>query len=275
VSSAIAHRQVFNFGMNYELPTPAEQSCFLQYKKGEEEGFTQLYRMMFNPLLRYGMRILPNEFAVATIVQEAFLKAWNFRERMTCLQHTFRFMCMNVKWACYDHYRQPGNRQVIYLEHDTYSDVSFFPGLEEAEPICNDEELLKSIYDVMPYLSMNKQTILQLYFKYGFSYKQIARRYGSNVQAISNDLHEALAYLKKVIHSKKQLTQSVSKPVTNAKYRAEEYLTGEMLQLFKLRYENKLPFDVIAAKMNLPQPYVQQQYVAAHAKLQQLKTKCH
>lgn len=217
------------------------------------------------------MRILPNEFAITTIVQDALLKAWDFRERMTCLQHTFRFMCMNVKWACYDYYRQPGFRQVIYLGHDAYPDVSFLPGPEEAEAVCNEEALLKSIYDVMPYLPMNKQTILQLYFKYGFSYKQIAKRYGANIQTISNDLREALAYLKKVIHAKKQITKPIFLPVVAAKYRAEEYLAGEMLQLFKLRYENKLPFDVIAAKMNLPQPYVQQQYAAAHAKLQQLK----
>lgn len=257
--------------MSYELPTPTEQAYFLQYKNGEEGGFTQVYHMMFNSLFRYGMRILPNEFAVTTIVQDALLKAWDFRQKMTCLQHTFRFMCMNVKWACYDHYRQPGTRQVIYLGHDTYPDMSFLPGSEEVEPVYNEEMLLKSIYDVMPYLPMNKQTILQLYFKYGFSYKQIARRYGSNIQTISNNVHEALAYLKKVIHAKKQLTKPTSRPVANAKYRAEEYFAGEMLQLFKLRYENKLPFDVIAAKMNLPQTYVQQQYAAAHVKLQQLK----
>lgn len=155
---------------------------------------------------------------------------------------------MNTKWACYDYCRQPGFRQVIYVDHHTYPDVSFLPGSEEAGPVCNEEALLKSIYDVMPYLPMNKQTILQLYFKYGFSYKQIAKRYGANIQTISNDLHEALAYLKKVIHAKKQITKPISLPVVIAKYRVEEYLTGEMLQLFKLRYENKLPFDVIAAK---------------------------
>ena len=260
--------------MSYELPTPTEQAHFLRYKNGEEEGFTQLYRMMFNSLIRYGMRILPNEFAVTTIVQDALLKAWNFREKMTCLQHTFRFMCMNVKWACYDYYKQPGIRQVIYLEHNDYPDVSLLPGLEEAEPVSNAETLLKSIYDVIPYLPLNKQTILQLYFKYGFSYKQIAKRYGTNIQTISNDVHEALAYLKKVIHAKKQITKPVSLPVVNKKYRAEEYFTGEMLRLFKMRYESKLSFDVIAARMNLPQPYVQQQYAAAHAKLQQLKITC-
>jgi RNA polymerase sigma factor (sigma-70 family) len=260
--------------MNYEHPTPTEQAYFLQYKNGDEEGFAQLYHIMFNSLLRYGMRILPNEFAVTTIVQDALLKAWNFRQRMTCLQHTFRFMCMNVKWACYDYYRQPGTRQVIYLGHDTYPDVSFLPGSEEVEPVYNEEALLKSIYDVMPYLPMNKQTILQLYFKYGFSYKQIAKRYGSNIQTISNNVHEALVYLKKVIYAKKKLTKPISLPAANAKYRAEEYFAGEMLQIFKLRYESKLPFDVIAAKMNLPQPYVQQQYAAAHAKLQQLKITC-
>jgi hypothetical protein len=117
---------------------------------------------------------------------------------------------MNIKWACYDYYKQPGFRQVIYVDHDTYPDVSFVPGSEDVELVYNDEALLKSIYDVVPYLPMNKQTILQLYFKYGFSYKQIAKRYGANIQTISSDVHEALAYLKKVIHAKKQLTKPIS-----------------------------------------------------------------
>jgi hypothetical protein len=53
-----------------------------------------------------------------------------------------------------------------------------------------------------------------------------------------------------------------------------EILDGELLQVFRLRYEMKLGFDVIAAKMNLPQAYVQQQYVAAHIRIQQMTKKC-
>jgi len=62
--------------------------------------------------------------------------------------------------------------------------------------------------------------------------------------------------------------------VTKKHLAYNEILDGELLQVFRLRYEMKLGFDVTATKMNLPQAYVQQQYVAAHIKIQQMTKKC-
>jgi hypothetical protein len=53
----------------------------------------------------------------------------------------------------------------------------------------------------------------------------------------------------------------------------EEILNGELLQLFRLRYEMKLSFEAIAARMNLSQVYVQQHYISAHARIQQMTRK--
>lgn len=247
-----------------------ESDYFLLFNQGSEIGLSGLYNLYYAPLIRYGLRIILDHFVIENIIQDAFLKAWRFRERFTGGRHIYCFIRLNIKWACYDYYRRPEKRWLEYSEYVDYSAFGYLPDFDLEEPVCQDEEMLKSIYEIMPYLPVNRQTILELYFKYGFSYKQIAKRYGSSVASISNELHEGLAYLKKIIHAKKQITPA-STPVPSAKHSADEHLTGEKLQLFKLRYENKLPFDVIAAKMNLPQPYVQQQYAAAHAKLKQLK----
>lgn len=254
--------------------TFTEDDAFLLFKDGKEAGLTYLYTYYFNSLLRCGLRIIQDHFAVENIVQDTFLKAWSFRERITSALHAYRFMRMNVKWGCYDYYHRPEYRQVAYTDYfDNYPNTWLEPDFGEEPTPCPDEEMLKSVYEVMPYLPANKQTVLQLYFKYGFSYKQIAKRFSSNSQAVSHELHEGLDYLKKVIHTQKQLAAPVIHISTATKHSYDEQLSGEMLQLFKLRFENKLPFDVIAAKMNLSQPYVQQQYVAAHAKLKKMKAR--
>lgn len=248
-----------------------DNDCFLLFNQGSEIGLSGLYNLYYASLVRYGLRILQDHFAVENIVQDAFLKAWSFRERLTSGRHAYCFMRLNVKWHCYDYYHRPEYRNVAYTEYfDNYPNAWLAPDFDEETAICRDEEMLQSIYEVMPYLPASKQTILELYFKYGFSYKQIAKRFSSNSQAVSTELHEGLDYLKKVIHTKKKLTTPVIIP-KNDNQPYNEYLSGEILQVFKLRYENKLSFDVIAAKMNLSQPYVQQQYVAAHAKLKQMK----
>ena len=260
--------------MSFILNTKEEQACFLRFTRGEEAGLTFIYCSLFKPLLRHGMGIVSNEFAVESIVQEAFLKAWAFRARMTSLLHTFRFMRMNVTWSCYDYYRQPDtklHRSFIYSDSiENYADR--VNGQEDTEQPYLDEERLKVIYNVIPYLPVKQQTIFTLYFKYGLSYKQIARRFSTSNQAVGHELQKGLEHLKKVVEAKKRLdvpvaTSNILKrnvPIYN------ERLSGEMLQLFRLRYELKLGFDVIAGKMSLSQPYVQQQYRLAHIKLQKM-----
>jgi RNA polymerase sigma factor (sigma-70 family) len=240
------------------------------FADGNEVGLSRLYTLYHSPLIKYGLRIVQDYFAVENIVQDAFLKAWTFRHRLNSYMHAYRFMRMNVKWDCYDYYKKPEYRLVVYSEYETYPDAeNHLQAADQKGDICRDEEMLKSIYKIIPYLPPNRQTILKLYFKYGFSYKQIAKRYGSNIQSITKEIYESLGYLKNVIHAKRQIT--VSPSAILVRKGAEECLSGEMLQLFKLRYEGKLPFDVIANKMNLSQAYVQQQYVIAHRKLNELK----
>jgi len=239
------------------------------FADGNEAGLSRLYTLYHSRLIRFGLRIVQDYFAVENIVQDAFLKAWTFRHRLNSYMHAYRFMRMNVKWDCYDYYKRPEYRLVVYSEYETYPDAESYLQAYQRDDVCKDEELLQAIYKIIPYLPPDRQTILKLYFKYGFSYKQIAKRYGSNIPNITKEISQSLDYLKKVIHAKKQI--SISPPGTLHKNDAEECLSGEMLQIFKLRYEDKLPFEVIANKLNLSQAHVQQQYVMGHRKLNQLK----
>ena len=69
----------------YPLPetSPAVTTeQFIRFTEGDEKGLVWLYQQYYDKLLRYGLRIVTDEFAVNTIVQEAFLKAWTFRDRL-------------------------------------------------------------------------------------------------------------------------------------------------------------------------------------------------
>jgi RNA polymerase sigma factor (sigma-70 family) len=248
---------------------------FLQFKQGDEAGLSHLYAHLYNPLLKHGLRIVKDEFVVSSAIQEAFLKAWGFRERLTCVLHTYRFLRLNVTWKCYNHYREPAYRlyrNIIFTDNlDWYSHSSFHDYADNEYVPYPAEEMLQTIYRVLPYLPPNRQTILTLYFKYGFSYNKIAKRFATSNQAVSLELQKGLEHLKKIIHSKKKLDKPsivIRKPLPY-----EEILDGELLQLFKLRYEMKLSFEAIAARMNLSQTYVQQQYITAHARIRQMTRK--
>lgn len=245
---------------------------FIRFKQGDEAALSRLYRKFYRLLMRHGFRIVHDEFVVNSSIQEAFLKAWHFRERLTSILHTYRFLRLNVTWKCYNYYRQPDrlHRRIIYTDNiDSYADACYMSDvIGNDQPLFADDEMLQTIYKVISYLPEDRQTILTLFFKYGFTYKQIAKRFSTSNKVISIELRKGLEHLKKIIHAKKKLDAPIN--VSKKTLSHDELLDGELLQVFRLRYEMKLGFEVIATKMNLPQAYVQQQYVAAHIRIQQM-----
>lgn len=256
------------------------QNCsyleFLRFSNGDESGLTYFYQQFQRPLLRHGQTITTDEFVIQSSIQEAFLKAWNLRHRLTSIGHTYRFIRLNVTWKCYEYYRKPGNQFYKRIILTDFIEGAWLPShwqeWDEQEHAAwkINEERLQSIYKAMPYLPADRQTILTLYYRYGLSYKQIAKRFSTGNQTIYLELQKGIEFLKKVIHREQPRKLSVT-PTDSSPY--PERLHGEMLQLFRLRYEQKLGFDAIASQMNLSVAYVQQQYLAAHRFLKTLQAK--
>ena len=248
------------------------EDYYIGFKEGDETALNYMYGRYYRPLFHHGRRIVEDEFAASCIVQEAFLKSWQFRERMESMRHIYCFIRQDVNWKCFAYLSNPSNRFHRNLVGDgaveKYSDY-FFDG--EAEDVnLFDEEKLKVIEEALPYLPANRQTIMTLYFKNGLSYKKIARRFGTSNQAISIEVQKSLESLRKIVHAQKKLnTKTIVKP-GEPHERYTENMDAEMQMIFKLRYEQKHSFATIAAKMNITQGYVQQQYVIAHRKLREL-----
>jgi RNA polymerase sigma factor (sigma-70 family) len=260
--------------MNFGISNSTQDHGYFQaFTRGKEAGLAYLYRLFHKKLISHGLHIVSDEFVVNSAIQEAFLKAWNFRERLTSVLHTYRFLRLNVTWKCYNYYREPGrlHNRILYTDNiESYADIFYQP--DDTEQVFTlTEERLQSIYKVLPYLPPTRKTIFTLYYKYGLSYNQIAGRFACSGPAIHHELQKGIELLKKVIHTKKKLDNNCSTAVNKQATIYPECLQGELLQLFRLRYENKWSFETIAEQMNLPLRHVQQQYITAHRLLNQMK----
>jgi len=183
------------------------EDYFIGFKEGDETALNYVYDCYYRPLFHHGRRIVNDEFAVSCIVQEAFLKGWQFRETMENMRHIYCFIRQDVNWKCYAYLNNPSNRFHRNLVGDgaieKYSDYFFDCQAEDVNFF--DEEKLKVIEEALPYLPANRQTIMTLYFKSGLSYKKIARRFGTSNQAISMEVQKSLESLKKIVHAQKKL----------------------------------------------------------------------
>ncbi|PZR16549.1 MAG: hypothetical protein DI539_17630 [Flavobacterium psychrophilum] len=258
--------------------TPQNQTHFLLFKKGEETGFNYVYGHLYKPVLYYANRITGDEFANHTIVQEAFLRAWQFRERMTSMLHLFRFIRLCTRWGCYDYFRQPANRfyrQLIHPEHlEDFKAVAYYPETEDEQVAFSEIEMerINLVKDAIPYLPGDRQTIMTLYFKYGLSLKQIASRFAAPYQHISQEVQESIGALKSMILRIKmqepacQISSGSSPPA-----QWKELLSDRQIQICQLRLEQQYGFDRIAQELNIPMWQALKEYVSAHEILKSAK----
>jgi RNA polymerase sigma factor (sigma-70 family) len=255
------------------METFTSEDYYTGFRNGDEKALEYVYSRYYGPLANHARHIIRDEFSVSCIVHEAFLKAWKFRGTMENMRHIYCFMRQDIRWKCYSYIANPVNR--FHSGLIDYEDVvnSFHSGNAEddTEDHALAEKRLKAIEDALPYLPSNRQTIMTLYFRYGYSYKRIARRFGTSNQAISVEVQKSLESLKKIVHAQKNLTLKATAVINKTRGMNTENMDSEMQHIFKLRYEQKHSFASIAQRMNIPQGYVQQQYVIAHRRLCQLQ----
>jgi predicted DNA-binding protein YlxM (UPF0122 family) len=150
--------------------------------------------------------------------------------------------------------------------------------LDEEEQDAITRGQLKAINDMMPFVAEGREkNFLKLYYVDGLSYKQIAARYNISITAVVNGLQKGIAKLKAMIVQPQELfSTSVVQPRTaDAGQRVWLYdiegLTKEQSQIYRMRMELKQEFSVIARSLNLPQAYVQREYVKAWKAVSQQK----
>jgi RNA polymerase sigma-70 factor (ECF subfamily) len=262
-----------------------DDDYYTAFRNGDEKAFEYVYTQYYQPLYRYGRQIVDDEFAANCIVNEAFLKSWKFHKSMESMRHIYCFIRQDVNWKCYAYLRNPSNRFHRTLVHTEYlANLPGMPGEEEEEHSLADKKL-KAIEEALPYLPGNRQTIMTLYFKYGYSYKRIAQRFGTSNRAISLEVQRSLESLRKMVHAQKTLNERKPLMLVHAqkKFNARKHLksSGQLnteamdeqtRQIFTLRYVEKQDFSRIAETMGIPLAQVQQHYIMAHRMIKETLT---
>lgn len=254
--------------------TPENNTHFQLFKAGDETGLNYIYNNLYKPIFYYARRIIDDSFVINSILQEAFLRAWDFRTRMTSMLHLFRFIRLCVRWGCFEYLRKKVNKfhrsftLLDYLENSHYA--SFNPEEDPAYTHLSwkDLERLERIEKAIPYLPANRQTIIRFYMHYGLNYKEIAKRFAAPYQHITTEIQESIESLKSMLLATPQKQATIRRSHQD-NYTA--YLTPEQAQVYKLRHQDKYSFDRISQETNRPLADVVNQYVSANQTLQTIR----
>lgn len=244
---------------------------FQQFKQGDEQALAYIHKYTSKPLYYHAKKYIEDSFAINTLVQDAYMQAWKMRARFQSMWHLYRFMRINVYWGCMRWLKSPGlkfYRQNIYStdQVENYETWQYSASQEmEQQARSFDEDRMQLIDKVIPYLAPMRQTMIDLYFKRGLTYKHIARRFGTTHISVHNEVQKGLTHLKSIIQRRKKAAVPVKPSEITLGATPDNGLDAEMMQIYHLRHDYKMGFAVISEKLNQDQGYIQRKYIEAHA----------
>lgn len=245
-------------------------------KKGNSAALERIYIRYHKRIFWFGKQIITDEFVVECLLQDAFLRLWEYREKMESPDHIFFFLRYVMKYSCYSHYAKPKNkffRSVSSLEsYENYQ--NYLAGYAPADDIRNlidhdrQQHYFDEIIKVLPLLSVERKHLIELCLKHGFQYKAIAHAIGRGIKETSNEIKHAIADLKKILnHQDKMVSKSKTVSPTEKQYQISE--TQSLI--LKLRCEEKQSFATIAKTLELSQKEVHNEFIVAYKFTQQNK----
>ncbi|MBK1439354.1 sigma-70 family RNA polymerase sigma factor [Parapedobacter sp. ISTM3] len=172
---------------------------FEQFKSGDERILSAYFDRYARGLLLFAYRMVGDDSIAEELVQDAFLKLWEARERLESEAHLKSFLYLTTRNACIDYLKGIGNRLRAasgeLKEELLQADSDLLARMIHAET-------LQLIYAAIKRLSPTQQRVFKLTFIDGLSTEEIGAELGMNSNAVFIARSKALARLQKLFKGK-------------------------------------------------------------------------
>lgn len=239
--------------------SPEDHKYFRLFTQGNERGLSYLEKRLHSYIFNYARNIIVNNFEINSILQDAFIKAWNYRANISDIQHLLNYLKFWIKWACYDWIRKSKMHHIVPAELNEQQLISIYDSAEEADQENIAQIRLELIEQAITCLPRNKEIIMTLW-KSGLSYNSIAKAQNTSSQHIAVEFKKSIAHLKRINDrlAKAALAESKRPQLALADY--EVYFDERQSKIFRLYYEKAYSFQKISELLHLTPFQLQRQH---------------
>ncbi|RHJ94035.1 RNA polymerase sigma factor [Parabacteroides bouchesdurhonensis] len=179
--------------MSYSTLTDIELwECFLS---GDKEAMAYIYGKQYQPLLAYGMKIMPDYEMVRDCIQDMFVKLYINRKNLSATIHVNTYLIKSLRNRLYDEMSVSMNKLTIDdLSFDFTTDDFFLTHFLE-----NDDDLIqrKKLQNAIEKLSPRQREIVYLRFIRELDYNEIGEFLGINYQSAKNLVSRTLVKMRR------------------------------------------------------------------------------
>lgn len=167
----------------------------ISLKKGDTRAYQTIFDMYYTRLFSYVSSYTKNESNAKDIVQEAFIKLWNNRNKIDANSSVLAFLHKIAYNIFIDSYRK-GKRHQSLLDALSYEAIN--NSIENDEENLNElkiEILKKSIEELPP----RCQEIFKLSKYEGLKYSEIATTLNISIKTVETQMGKAFSYIREQV----------------------------------------------------------------------------
>ncbi len=176
-----------------------EKEILLRIRQGDQLAFEKIYRV-YGPKL-YGnlFRLLKSTTQTEEILQDVFLKVWEYRASLDPLKSFSAFLFKIAENKAYDFFRKATREKKLEAELIALSTVNYM-ALEE---IVTDDEKSAALENAINNLPPQRQQVFRLCKLEGKSYKEVSDLLGISLSTISDHIVKATKAIRDHLQSRK------------------------------------------------------------------------
>lgn len=164
-------------------------------KSGDVAAFCYIYDNYFSQLTKYSIRILHTDLHSHDIVQDAFIKLWQNRNKFTISPIAYLYRSVyNASIDHYDHKKVVEKYEKLQLERVYYDKVVQHP---DAELLLVDKDLVKLFEEAKKRLPERCRLIFEMSRNKHLKNREISEILGISEKCVENQMTIAIARLYK------------------------------------------------------------------------------
>jgi RNA polymerase sigma factor (sigma-70 family) len=246
------------------------QIMFELLKSSDPAAMEKIHAKYRRLIFWIGRQYVDDDFVVENLVQDTFLRLWDYREKIEDPLHILFFLKFVMKRSCYTHHAKPRNK---FFRTNVRSFESFenyenqVTGYDPADAVENlkdqerDQRFFDKVNKVLPLISPERRHLINLCLKYGFEYKKIAQVMGKGVTETANEVKRAIEDIKTIVDRHNILEKKRKEPT---QVEEQKTISERQSVVLKLRFEKKFSFAAIAQELNLTQKEVHEEFMKAY-----------
>lgn len=178
--------------------SPSDQiELWKEFQSGDEDAYTEIYRLHVRAMYRYGMSLVPvSEAFVFDCIHDVFTEIWLKRTRLSVPDNIRYYLLKSLKVRIL-HLIKRQERNYSSLSQHEFDDLWSEPSPEEIlfelEDIASRQDLIKKLIDMLPH---RQQEAIRLRFTENLNYQEIGEVLSVNKQSAQNLVFRAVEKLR-------------------------------------------------------------------------------